>query len=545
MIVDSHVHINATASVSLQQGAFGAEELLTEMAGPHLVGGRMRTVGAAVCQPHPSDTAGIADVFQQHQVVINAVTTYPGKLFGCLSVNPHQAIELWLEALDQLVPTGFRAVKLHPTMHSWYLDMGESIVGPLMERCADHGVAVIIHTGDPPFAQPVQAINILTAHPRTSFVLAHLGTQQMSYAHQAIYVARAHPNVALEVGWGSLPRIRDTVKILGPERLVNATDCPILEMGSQLHVIGLLERPPPFGIGLGKEDVELVLGENAAPHLPTPSGEGDRVIIDAHVQVSEPRVLERLPAFDGNDAVAFLDLGGFRSDGREVIDRALVLGPPWRVAEDVPFRDWHREVRAAVAARPDRLIGCATLNPLVGADQQLDVLRDLVREEGFRAVRFHPTAHSYLVNKCLPLLSPFVVEATALGLPIIIEAGDPPFGVPVLLAPLVEAHAEAKFIFGNMGTQGVSYALEAIYVAQRNPNVLLETCCATVPSLRQAVSLLGPDRLVFASHLPEQDVGSQMALVAALASPTPVGLGLSAAETERIFADNLADLLAP
>lgn len=263
MIVDAHVHISGSMSRSLKQAAFGVEELLRRMEGPFAINGRLERVERAVAQPHPSDTVGRPDIVDQHAVVIDALERHPDRLWGCMMFDPHDGADAGLAALRTLMEVGFRAVKLHPTMHTWYLEDSEPTLAPLMEFCAANAVPVIIHTGDPPYAQPVQAANLVAAHPGTQFILAHLGTQQVSYSHQAIYLARHHANVYLEAGWGILPRIKDAVSVLGAERVLHASDCPIQEMGSQIRLLEVLAWDPPIGMSARPEDVELLLGGNA------------------------------------------------------------------------------------------------------------------------------------------------------------------------------------------------------------------------------------------------------------------------------------------
>jgi predicted TIM-barrel fold metal-dependent hydrolase len=155
-------------------------------------------------------------------------------------------------------------VKLHPGTHAYYPDQAVHKLRPLLEFVTRQELLLIVHTGDPPYAQPVQVVPLAEAFPRCRIVLAHLGTQQVSYANQAIYVARQHPNVYLESGWGTLPRLKDAVLAIGTQRLLHATDCPILEMGSQLRLLEVLTYRAPFGLRLPDGELEDILGNNAA-----------------------------------------------------------------------------------------------------------------------------------------------------------------------------------------------------------------------------------------------------------------------------------------
>jgi len=158
---------------------------------------------------------------------------------------------------------GFHAIKLHPGTHAYYPEHSVDWLRPIMTRAGSLGIPVIVHTGDPPFSQPVQIAPLAASFPKVPVVLAHLGTQQTSYAHQAIYVARHNTNVHLEAGWGILPRLKDAVTALGPSRIMHASDCPVQEIGSQLRLLDVLGWDPPFGLSLASNDIEDLVGNNA------------------------------------------------------------------------------------------------------------------------------------------------------------------------------------------------------------------------------------------------------------------------------------------
>jgi hypothetical protein len=265
MIIDTHVHISNGAHPAMKQPAYTAEELLDQMNGPYAIADSERRVDMALCQNHPHDTVYETDVRVHHQYVADSVAKYRDRLLGCMVVNPRLGVDLAVSVLRELVSSaGFRALKLHPTTHGFYPERSVEWLRPILQAATDLEIPVIVHTGDPPFSQPVQVAPIAAAFPKLSIILAHLGSQQVSYAHQAIYVARMNPNVYLETGWGTLARLRDAVDAIGPSRLVNASDCPLLEMGSQLRLLEILGWSSPFGLNLAESALEDIMGNNAA-----------------------------------------------------------------------------------------------------------------------------------------------------------------------------------------------------------------------------------------------------------------------------------------
>ena len=101
-------------------------------------------------------------------------------------------------------------------------------------------------------------------HPKATIILAHFGTQGISYAGDAINVAKIYPNVLLETGWGHTPRINEAARALGADRLVFGSDSPPLDLWSQLRLVEALTQPAPLGVGMSREDAEKIMGGTMA-----------------------------------------------------------------------------------------------------------------------------------------------------------------------------------------------------------------------------------------------------------------------------------------
>lgn len=271
MILDGHFHISDVGDPVWGWPPFTADDLLAVMDLEMPVLGRSRRIDWGAVMPALGTTTRFELSFrEQHQNVIDAVRKYPDRLVGTFVLNPRLGVQAGVEELRRLVEEGsFRMVKLHPTMHQYQLKTAD-LVGPILEEAAALDIPVLIHMGEPPYSVPSLVEPVALSHPRVTIILAHLATQHISYAHDAINVARHCPNVMLETGWGSLPRLLEAVRAIGPNRLVFGSDTPPQEPFSQVRLVECLSWRPPLGGSLVSEDVERILGDNLASLLRLP-----------------------------------------------------------------------------------------------------------------------------------------------------------------------------------------------------------------------------------------------------------------------------------
>ncbi len=265
MIFDSHVHIaDAPDEGGFRVHPLDAEGLLRLMDGPFLICGDRRRVDRALTQPmisltrtgHPAD---------HHRYVLRQVQEHADRFVGCFVANPLLDTDETIAAMRDLIGGGaFRAVKLHPTSHGYMPFKTRDRIDPIVAEARRLNVPILVHQGDPPFGHPSQMSTIIEDFPGVTFILSHFGTQRVVLADEAIYVARKNPNVYLETGWGDLPRIKEGLAVLGPRRLLFWSDCPVQEIGSQLRVLEVLTWDPPIGIRLTSDDLERIMGGNAA-----------------------------------------------------------------------------------------------------------------------------------------------------------------------------------------------------------------------------------------------------------------------------------------
>lgn len=209
------------------------------------------------------------------------------------------------------------------------------------------------------------------------------------------------------------------------------------------------------------------------------------VIIDAHLHVDDvPALGWQLEAGHcvGRMDEAGIDRGVVMTivDAPEVNPRALEL-----VAE-------------ACAAFPGRLDAFARIHPWYG-DEAAALLERAFSEYGFKGLKLHPVttiAHP-AGEESLRLIR----LAAGHSAPTLFHCGDEPLTTPLAIAHAAAACPEATIVLGHMG--GYFHVEEAIEVAERHGNVLLETSAMPYPDrIRRAVERLGPERVLFASDGP-------------------------------------------
>jgi len=212
------------------------------------------------------------------------------------------------------------------------------------------------------------------------------------------------------------------------------------------------------------------------------------MIIDSHTHVDEA------PSFGWYDPPETI----IRLLDEAEIDRAIVMtyrdapGPEERVLE---------YVAEAVQRFPDRLIGYARMNPRYG-DQAVDLFDRAIRDYKMRGLKLHPVG--YVMHPASEPTLALIRHAAALGVPTLFHCGDEEFTLPLQVAEAAAAVPDATIILGHMG--GYFHVRDAIRVAKRHPNLILETSAMPYPRMiKEAVAAVGAERVLFASDGPGCD----------------------------------------
>jgi predicted TIM-barrel fold metal-dependent hydrolase len=119
----------------------------------------------------------------------------------------------------------------------------------------------------------------------------------------------------------------------------------------------------------------------------------------------------------------------------------------------------------------------------------------------FLGVKLHPLLDGYHPND--PAVHPLLEALVERDLPVLIHSGHPIFTLPWSIEELIVNFPKAKVILGHMGHGNIIYINAAIDVAQRNPNVYLETSGMPMHTkIAEAVERVGPDRVLYGSDVP-------------------------------------------
>ncbi len=156
------------------------------------------------------------------------------------------------------------------------------------------------------------------------------------------------------------------------------------------------------------------------------------------------------------------------------------------------------DIAEACASYPGRFFGFARIHPWYG-DRALAGLERAFKELGFKGLKLHPVTN--LTHPATEETTRLVRKAAEFGAPTLFHCGDEPMTTPLAIAPVARACPEATIILGHMG--GYLHVDEAIDVADRLPNVVLETSAMPYPrKIAEAVRRIGAERVIYGSDGP-------------------------------------------
>ncbi len=160
---------------------------------------------------------------------------------------------------------------------------------------------------------------------------------------------------------------------------------------------------------------------------------------------------------------------------------------------------------------PDRLRGFYWGNPH-DPDAPAE-LEKCVKEYGLSGLKLHPTSDSWMAGH--PMADPLMEKARELGVPVTIHSHQPG-SQPALIGEIAMRFPDVTVIMAHMG---MHHYRDAMYVAAKEPNVILET--AVQPwahrMARDVVDRIGVERLIWGTDAPLHHPRVEMAKIEASA----------------------------
>ena len=144
-------------------------------------------------------------------------------------------------------------------------------------------------------------------------------------------------------------------------------------------------------------------------------------------------------------------------------------------------------------------------------------------------MKLHPLLDGYHPND--PSVHPIASLLVERGMPVLVHCGHPIFTLPWSIEELAVEFPDLRVVLGHMGHGNIVYINGSIDVAERNPNVYLETSGMPMHSkIRTAFERVGPERVMYGSDAPFHDPGVELRKVAVC--------GLDEAAQERVLGLN-------
>lgn len=218
--------------------------------------------------------------------------------------------------------------------------------------------------------------------------------------------------------------------------------------------------------------------------LPSTTGIAPAAIVDSHMHVGE------FPQFD------------VRMDEPTLTATLRHYG----IAAGMVFHPDNQYVRAVVEA-VEGAWGLVWANP--HRPHFLEEAIELFDHPKFLGAKLHPLLDAYHPDD--PRVHPLVEALIERDLPVLVHCGHPIFTLPWSIEELAVRYPEARIILGHMGHGNIIYINGAIDVAERNPNVYLETSGMPMHTkIAEAVRRVGPEKVLFGSDAPFHEVGVEV-----------------------------------
>lgn len=165
-----------------------------------------------------------ADYNLANMQVGEVANRYPDRVIGVARINPTFGPQHTRDLLDRYVDEwNCRGVKL-VAGYDFYRPNNMKVMGPLLEKAAEHHLVVLFHSGDAPRDLPSLQAQAAKAFPEVTFVLAHIGMHLFLW--EAILACQEYPNIYVDMSQAFPFDIKTFVREVGVDRLTYGSDVP-------------------------------------------------------------------------------------------------------------------------------------------------------------------------------------------------------------------------------------------------------------------------------------------------------------------------------
>jgi len=248
-IIDMHAHLGPHSNMHIPANT--AAEMVHVM---DLCGIRQTVLSANISFE--------ADIVTGNDMMLEAVASYGGRLFGACAVNGNYPDVSLAELERCFARPGVVIIKVHP----WYAKcaLDDRRMSGIYAFAEKRKLAVLSHTwldGDPYGSMDLFAATA-KRYPGIRWIMGHSGGPYGS--RRAVEIAREVPNVLLDIALSMCParQIEFFVGEVGSDRILFGTDNPFIDPRPQIGRVGLAQIPLRDKIAIFGENAKRILGRN-------------------------------------------------------------------------------------------------------------------------------------------------------------------------------------------------------------------------------------------------------------------------------------------
>lgn len=161
-----------------------------------------------------------------------------------------------LDEMDRCVNNlSLKGFKLHPWFTSFPIN--SKLMDPIASKLNQLGVPVFIHSGTPPWSEPLQIAEFAKKANKITIIMGHMGLPDLW--QEAIVAAEQASNILLETSGAHSLAITTAVERLGASRVVFGSDMPFGGRENQLFQLVKIRH-----LKLKASEEQAILGGNLA-----------------------------------------------------------------------------------------------------------------------------------------------------------------------------------------------------------------------------------------------------------------------------------------